>query len=472
MEILIGFAAWLFFAAIVGVAAGRRDRSGAGYFLMSLLLSPLVAGVWLMAVGSGGMVCPRCRETVRHGAQACRFCGAVFPRTASLDLGPAAPLLVGVLLAPVVLVIVHAAALKMNVRFLLPLLVIALAVVIWVRLAPSLRDKSSEQLVAWVRGRPLFWQVGAGVIAICELLTLGDAAVGYFQHRPVSAATALLDDCASSSAWGALSDEVRAMATPEERYAMEGRRAACQDLQQKQSTAHYVQQCSVVAQHLLAGQFTPADRAVLAQPLPASGEYLSDPTGAFAARIASRTLIPGDVGQLWYPCGPATRPAFLTAVAESVTLWSSIENAKSVPEELMQELGASPGDAAKATAPMTAASKAALHDRAEAGAGQCRPKASGDCAGSVEMCELDARFGIAPGSACIKVAKTEAALQAADERKQKVEAARAEAQAAASERCTKSCDGLMPNGVDDPDDRWDKCMERCAGIDKLNAPLQ
>jgi hypothetical protein len=30
----------------------------------------------------------------------------------------------------------------------------------------------------------------------------------------------------------------------------------------------------------------------------------------------------------------------------------------------------------------------------------------------------------------------------------------------------------MPNGVDDSDDRWDKCMERCAGIDKLNAPLQ
>jgi hypothetical protein len=41
---------WIGFAVIVGVAANTRGRSGIGWALLALLISPLVAGLLLLAL--------------------------------------------------------------------------------------------------------------------------------------------------------------------------------------------------------------------------------------------------------------------------------------------------------------------------------------------------------------------------------------------------------------------------------------
>lgn len=43
---------WFVFAIIVGVAANSRGRSGFGWFLLSVLLSPLLAGLLVLALPS------------------------------------------------------------------------------------------------------------------------------------------------------------------------------------------------------------------------------------------------------------------------------------------------------------------------------------------------------------------------------------------------------------------------------------
>jgi len=46
MEFLIG---WILFSAVVGVSAKTRGRGGGNWFLLSLLISPLLAGLFLLA---------------------------------------------------------------------------------------------------------------------------------------------------------------------------------------------------------------------------------------------------------------------------------------------------------------------------------------------------------------------------------------------------------------------------------------
>ena len=46
MSFLIG---WIAFSAVVSVGANTRGRSGGGWFLLSLVISPLLAGLFLLA---------------------------------------------------------------------------------------------------------------------------------------------------------------------------------------------------------------------------------------------------------------------------------------------------------------------------------------------------------------------------------------------------------------------------------------
>ena len=48
MEIIAFF--WFGFAIIVGVAANTRGRSGFGWFLLALIISPLLAGLLVLAM--------------------------------------------------------------------------------------------------------------------------------------------------------------------------------------------------------------------------------------------------------------------------------------------------------------------------------------------------------------------------------------------------------------------------------------
>lgn len=84
---------WLILALVVGVAAGSRGRSGFGWFLIAILLSPLIAIIILLVLPklgeagaprspSGDVIserthtrCPACMELVRRDAVKCRHCG-------------------------------------------------------------------------------------------------------------------------------------------------------------------------------------------------------------------------------------------------------------------------------------------------------------------------------------------------------------------------------------------------------------
>lgn len=84
---------WVVLALVVGIFASGRGRSGVGWFLLSLLLSPLV-GFVLVAVlqnlsgtqqAASGVIapgpdthvrCKACQEWVQPMATVCKHCGA------------------------------------------------------------------------------------------------------------------------------------------------------------------------------------------------------------------------------------------------------------------------------------------------------------------------------------------------------------------------------------------------------------
>ena len=83
---------WLIFAILVGMLAGKRGRSGFGWFLVAAVISPLLAVLLLLVLAdrtaqtSTAAVdaptpethvrCPDCRELVRFDARKCKHCGA------------------------------------------------------------------------------------------------------------------------------------------------------------------------------------------------------------------------------------------------------------------------------------------------------------------------------------------------------------------------------------------------------------
>lgn len=89
MEIVV---TWVLFACLVGALAKRRGRGAVGWFVIAVLLSPLVAGIAVLvmkdmstaAVLAQGELpqpdthvrCPECRELVRADARKCKHCGA------------------------------------------------------------------------------------------------------------------------------------------------------------------------------------------------------------------------------------------------------------------------------------------------------------------------------------------------------------------------------------------------------------
>lgn len=78
---------WFVLCGLLAWWANSWGRSSGGFFLLSLLLSPLVAAIVLLvkgrnrqlleqvAVSSGQLArCPFCRETIRPGATVCPHC--------------------------------------------------------------------------------------------------------------------------------------------------------------------------------------------------------------------------------------------------------------------------------------------------------------------------------------------------------------------------------------------------------------
>lgn len=80
MEII---AAWAFLAALVGYMAATFNRSGFLYFVLSLILSPVIGLIVLLISGkktdkptpATHVKCPDCRELVLQDASKCKHCG-------------------------------------------------------------------------------------------------------------------------------------------------------------------------------------------------------------------------------------------------------------------------------------------------------------------------------------------------------------------------------------------------------------
>lgn len=92
---------WLIGSVVVGVVAGSRGRSGFGYFLLALFLSPLLALILALALprlndAAGDLImnkthvrCPDCREVVRMDARKCKHCGSTLaPQVPELKWPP------------------------------------------------------------------------------------------------------------------------------------------------------------------------------------------------------------------------------------------------------------------------------------------------------------------------------------------------------------------------------------------------
>lgn len=85
MEIIFG---WLAFSIVAGVIATSKNRSGFGYFCLSIVLSPLVGIILAAALPKISLAdvaeqakthvpCPYCKEPIILGALKCKHCGSM-----------------------------------------------------------------------------------------------------------------------------------------------------------------------------------------------------------------------------------------------------------------------------------------------------------------------------------------------------------------------------------------------------------
>jgi hypothetical protein len=77
-----GFLFWLGLAIVVGIAADTRRRNGIGWFFLAIVISPLLAGLLLLALprrstmaGAPVKKCPYCAQMIPLEALVCHLCG-------------------------------------------------------------------------------------------------------------------------------------------------------------------------------------------------------------------------------------------------------------------------------------------------------------------------------------------------------------------------------------------------------------
>lgn len=82
---------WIAFSIMVGVAADSRGREWAPWALLSLLTSPLLGFILLLAVGAPKpnarthKKCAACAEWCANEAKVCKHCGHAFPSASQVE---------------------------------------------------------------------------------------------------------------------------------------------------------------------------------------------------------------------------------------------------------------------------------------------------------------------------------------------------------------------------------------------------
>lgn len=92
---ILVFLAWFFFSFVIAQYADNKGRSPVGWLFISLVFSPIIAWLILLAtpkragkiearaITSGEYKrCPNCAELVRSAAIKCRHCGSELPKQA------------------------------------------------------------------------------------------------------------------------------------------------------------------------------------------------------------------------------------------------------------------------------------------------------------------------------------------------------------------------------------------------------
>lgn len=103
---------WLALSAIVAILAANRGRSGIGWLLLAVIVSPLIAGLLVLVLpdrkadryrqyeAENSRACPHCSEPIKRLALVCRYCGGAVEPIA-LKRAPAQsmrPVIVGIAL--------------------------------------------------------------------------------------------------------------------------------------------------------------------------------------------------------------------------------------------------------------------------------------------------------------------------------------------------------------------------------------
>jgi len=75
IELVVALVIWLLLSGATSVYAARLSRARVGWFFVSLILSPLIAAVFLLALGRHeGRHCRYCAEPIREEAIRCPHC--------------------------------------------------------------------------------------------------------------------------------------------------------------------------------------------------------------------------------------------------------------------------------------------------------------------------------------------------------------------------------------------------------------
>lgn len=86
------FIFWILLAVLVGIVASKKGSSGLGYFVLSVLFSPLISLLVLLILSSNAASsekkglksgtlrkCPSCAEAVKAEAKICKHCSSELP---------------------------------------------------------------------------------------------------------------------------------------------------------------------------------------------------------------------------------------------------------------------------------------------------------------------------------------------------------------------------------------------------------